>query len=371
MKDKARILYTLPSLSACDGIASYAMSYYRRLNHDGFRIDYLINVPDGEFIKEVEDNKDKVYVIKLPGFRNLAGFLKEVNDFFEKHHDYDIIHCHVPNMATFYLYYAKKYKIAIRILHSHVTRSADVLSSKIRNDLLAPIAVSMANQYAACSEAAGKFLFGKKNYEIIHNAIDLDRFEYSFEKRRKIREELSCGNQFIIGFVGRFCNQKNPLFLIDIFEEMYRIRQDLLLLMIGEGPLEIKMKETIKDKELEHAVMIKDKQIDISPFYQAMDVFVLPSRYEGLGIVYIEAQISGLPTIASTEVPKETNISPIIKYIGLKEKKVVWAEEILKAIPTNNRKSYTEEGRRSGFDIVERVGYLENYYKQLLKNYIL
>jgi glycosyltransferase involved in cell wall biosynthesis len=368
MKENLKILYTIPSLSACDGIANYAMSYYRRLNHECFHIDFLIHVNEGEFIKEVEDNKDQVYVMKEPNLKNTGGFLKAVKDFFEKHHDYDIIHCHVPNMATFYLYYAKKYGIAIRILHSHVTRSADVLSSKIRNDLLAPFAVSMANHYAACTKAAGKFLFDDKNFEIINNAIDLKKFEFSKETRRKKREELSCGNQYVIGFVGRFCNQKNPLFLIDIFEEMYRVRQDLILLMIGEGPLERKIRTAITEKKLEHAVIMKEKQTDISPFYQAMDAFVLPSRYEGLGIVYIEAQVSGLPTFASTEVPKDTNISPTMKYIGLKEKKTVWAEEILKAFPSDNRKSHVEEGRRCGFDIEERVDYLEKYYKQLLNS---
>jgi glycosyltransferase involved in cell wall biosynthesis len=364
------ILYTIPSLSSCDGIASYAMNYYRRMNHEHIKIDFLINTPGGEYRKEIEDNGGRIFIVKEPGLRNMKGFLIELQEFFKNNHNYDIIHCHVPNTATFYLHYAKRYGIKIRILHSHVTKSADILSKKLRNDVLAPFAVRNATHYAACTRAAGEFLFGRKVFRVINNAMEIERFQFSPELRRKTRNELSLAEQnLVIGFTGRFCNQKNPLFAIDIFDAILKSRKDVKFLLIGEGPLEPEMRTLITNKKLEQAVLFLGKQTSVVPYYQAMDAFLLPSRYEGLGIVLIEAQISGLWTFTSTVVPEETRITPMIRYLDLKQKAGIWAAELLKAVDGSARRSHREEAIECGFDISEQAAYLEAYYGEILGAY--
>ena len=277
--------------------------------------------------------------------------------------NYDIIHCHLLNNGAFFLHYAKKYGIQCRILHSHVTKSADTKLKKLRNDLLVPIAIRNATHYFACSEDAGRFIFKNKNFTVINNAIDGDKFLYNEEKRNEIRHEMGLDNQFVFGNIGRLCPQKNQLFLLDIFYYIKNKKQNSKLIMIGNGPWKEKIEEKIKKLDLESDVIMLDSMENIQDMYQVFDMFLFPSNYEGLGIVLIEAQTSGLRCFTSNMVPIEAKITDNFRTQDIKNHAEKWADSVLEySEEPYVRASRKDELITHNYDIKSEVKKLEDIY---------
>ena len=363
--NKIKILYIVPSLRVCNGVANYAMNYYRNIDKEKFQIDFIIGADErSEYFEEIEKNGSRIFYIPKISMKNMFSVIKKIKNFFENN-KFDIVHCHVLNMGAFYMYYAKKYHVSTRILHSHVTKTADSLIHKLRNDILLPIAVKNSNYFCACSQNAGKMIFRKNHFSIIYNAIDLERFKYNEKERSLLRKEYNIKEDtFVIGNIGRLCNQKNHKKLIDIFYHFIKRNVNTKLIIIGNGPLEKRLKEKCKRLNLENDVIFLKSTVDIQRYYNMFDLFVLPSIYEGLGIVLIEAQISNLMCVVSNVVPQEAKISDKYIEMSLKCDSEEWSlliEKIYKEqIDNSDRKK--EKCQTDLFDIKKSVKYVEEMY---------
>ena len=222
-----------------------------------------------------------------------------------------------------------------------------------------------ATERLACSKYAGEWMFGKNSeFKVINNAIDLSKFRFDQTVRDCIRNELGINDKFVVGHIGRFCYQKNQGFLIDIFNEITKTA-DAVLLLIGSGETKSNIEERVKSLGLVDRVIFAGNKSNANEYYQAMDTFVFPSRYEGLGMVAIEAQTSGLPVICSTQVPAEVAITDLVKFCPLSASAADWAEFIL-GHRVSERKDTTDEIRNSGYDIATEAKKLEEFYLNLV-----
>ncbi|MBR3280734.1 MAG: glycosyltransferase [Clostridia bacterium] len=358
--DKIKVLQIVPSLSLSNGVAAYLMNYYQKMDFSRFDTTILVLNDDNKGRYEAFE-KCGCKIVELIKNESWGKYLKRINIFFKENH-FDIVHCHAPNYGAFYMHYAKKNGVKIRILHSHANKYADTKINAIRNYLLFKIAVKKSNYYLACSNEAGKFLFGKKHFEIMNNAIDFAKYKFNVEKREELRKELNIAESFVIGEVGRFCPQKNQLFTIDIFNEIHKIKEDSKLILIGGGDLEEKINNKIKEYSLGDSAIVLGSKPNAYDYYNCFDAFLLPSTYEGLGIVLIEAQVNGLPSYTSIDrVPKLAKICPLLKFLDLDKGAKFWADYILND-KENTRKDYDEEINNSDFNIEKEAKKLEEYY---------
>ncbi len=216
----------------------------------------------------------------------------------------------------------------------------------------------------ACSKDAAEWMWGSRiNATIMKNAVLPKMFAFSNDLRKCKRMELGITDRFVVGCVGRICDQKNPAFTLEVFSQLIRIRPNAYLLMIGNGDLEHEMKELAKTLGVSEAVLFMGTRTDVNELLNAMDVFLLPSKYEGLGIAYVEAQINGLKCFASREgVPQEAAIDGDMEFISLSEDASIWAKRINEIQDNDNRKSKVQEAIVSGYDIDTEAGKLKDYY---------
>ena len=361
-----KILFVLPSLNLCGGIESFAMNYYRRIRNT-VSCDFITHeLKDDELKNEIEANGDKVYVLPPFGGGNLTKVLRSIRDFFLTHDDYDIIHCNMANAAPFYF---ASSKAPVKLLHSHQDKYADRVSHAIRNIPLIKLGILMATDYAACTKKAGDFLFGKKSYHIIQNAIELNDYVFSENERIRIRQELSLtDNDILIGCIGRLTEQKNHKKLLRIMEFL---PDKYHLILLGDGHLEDSLRRQAKSLGIENRVIFAGSVENVSSYLSAMDATVLPSLYEGLGIVNIESQVSGLPTIVSDKIPDDADLGELFEKVPLDASPKEWAYRIRHAIGEARLTSRSDEAlvraaRDHGFDIGREAGKLVRYYKGLI-----
>ena len=268
------------------GVESVVMNYYRNIDRNKIQFHFLCDEDSTDIpYEEIEKLGGKVIVI--PPYQKLFKYQKELYRIF-KENNYKIVHSHINALSVFPLRIAKKAGIPIRIAHSHSTSNKKEWKKNILKMILRPLSKLYANNYFACTEYAGKWLFGKKVVErkelnVINNAIDLKKFEFNENTRKALREEFGIKDDtLIIGHVGRFMKQKNHEFLIDVFEKAIKQDDNIYLILVGQGPLEDKIKEMAKEKGIENKILFLGQRNDVNKLYQAMDIFVLPSLYEGL-----------------------------------------------------------------------------------------
>ena len=238
---------------------------------------------------------------------------------------------------------------------------------------LKPFAKVYPTDYMCCSELAGRWLFGNKEYDkgnvyLLNNAIEIEKFKYNEEVRKAKRKELGIEEDtLIIGHLGRFVAQKNHHFLIDIFAEFYKKNQNSILLLAGQGPLKEEIEEKVKNLGLDKNVRFLGQRNDANELYQALDVFVLPSIYEGLPVVGVEAQASGLLCVLSSDMTKETKVLKTTEFLTLDVGAEKWANTIIQNFEKFERKDTTEEITKNNFNIKEEAGNLIIKYLKLLK----
>ena len=254
-----------------------------------------------------------------------------------------------------------------RILHNHSTAVRSEGMRSVMKMVLRPFAPLFANRYVACSRLAGDWMYGKKMMNsgkvvIINNAIDLNDYAFSPVKRQRYRGELNIPEDaLVIGHVGRFMYQKNHIFLIDIFREIVKKQPNALLMLIGDGELRPEIEEKVRKYHLSKKVRFLGLRKDVKNIYNSMDVFVLPSWYEGLPVVAVEAQANGLSCVFSTQVTEESRLTKTVEYISLEEGPASWAQSIL--AKSCHRNAYAlKELAEDGFDIVEQGKSLTRWY---------
>lgn len=305
------------------GVESVIMNYYRHLDHSKLQFDFICD-EDSTRIPYDEIKKLGGRVFLVPKYQKLPKYLKALEKIF-KENQYRIVHSNINTLSVFPLYAAKKAGVPIRISHSHSTSNPKEWKRNLIKNILRPFSKRYATDYFACSELAGRYLFGNKTFDrgevkIIHNAIDIDKFRFDEVARKKLRKEFGIKDStIVIGHVGRFVQQKNHTFLVDVFKEYHKKNPDSKLLLVGSGPLEDEIKKKVERLDLEDSVLFLGQRDDINKLYSVMDVFCLPSLYEGLPVVGIEAQATGLPTIFSNRISKEVIVSSYAKIVSIQD----------------------------------------------------
>ena len=330
-----RVLHFVSTLSRGSGVMSVIMNYYRHIDRDKVQFDFLHFIAcEDSYMDEIRELGGKIYCIDKPG--SSFQSIKQLNSFFRLHAgEYTWLHNHEVYLTFLLRPIAKRYGLEKFIVHCHATKYSDKTLNAARNRILClPIRLMKVERFA-CSEAAGKFLYGEKmlkagNVFIMHNAIDCEKFRFRPEVRERLRKEMGLEGKFVIGHVGRFERQKNHEFLIEVFAECKKEIDSCILLLIGEGSLRSKIEKKVVEKGLKNSIIFLTKRNDMEYLYQVMDLFVLPSLYEGLPVSCLEAQVNGLECIVSrtvTDELKKQTIGSIITMLPLEKK--VWKQNIV------------------------------------------
>ena len=343
------------------GVESVIMNYYRHLDRAKVQFDFICD-EDSTRIPYDEIKKLGGRVFLVPKYQKLPKYLKALEDLFRKNR-YRIVHSNVNTLSVFPLYAAKKAGVPVRISHSHSTSNPKEWERNIIKNILRPFSKKYATDYFACSELAGRYLFGDKTFDqgkvkIIHNAIDLDKFKFDPEARKKLRKELGIDDKtIVIGHVGRFVKQKNHDFLVDVFNEYHTKNPDSKLLLIGTGPLEEKIKAKAEKLNLSDSVLFLGQREDTNKLYSVMDVFCLPSLYEGLPVVGVEAQAAGLLCILSSKIDRGVKISEKCIFKNINYDMI----DFIKKVKFQKNRN-THECSSEIFNITKNIKTIEDFY---------
>lgn len=353
------------------GVDTVVMEYYRNIDRQRIQFDFIIDGYDETPIDcEIMELGGQIYKVE-PYEHGLIESMRQWYDIF-KENRYSIVHSHLNTLSVFPLFAAWLAKVPIRIAHNHSTAAGGEGIKTILKHILRPSAKFFSTHYCTCSSIAGKWMFGEQVYNagkvhLIKNAINVDKFSYDVKVRDKVRQELNIEEKWVIGHVGRFAYAKNHDFLINIFHEIYKSEQNAILMLVGAGELELEAKQKVERLGLADSVLFLGKRTDVSELMQAMDVFVFPSNYEGLGMAVIEAQAAGLQTIVSEAVPKEADITGLFEYCSLSQTASVWAERVLAHCrsETYTRRKHNREVNEAGYDIIIAADKLRKWYEGL------
>lgn len=364
-KEPIRILHVVQRMEAA-GLQSFIMNIYRTIDRSQVQFDFLTHYKEHQFYdSEIEQLGGKIYRLSVREDKNPVKYLKELKKFFREHQEYKIVHGHMDSLGFFYLGAAKVSGIDNRIAHAHNVIIGGNLKKRLRNLLNKGYKIN-ATCLLACSEEAGRYMFGNSVFKVIHNPIDVQRFAYNKTVRDTVRVELGVQDKIVIGHVGRFSYQKNHEFLLQVFKQITEIENRAVLILVGQGELEQEIRHQAKRLGLEDRVLYLGVRADVERLYQAFDSFVFPSRFEGLGIVAIEAQAAGLPTVCSDRVPQFANATDLFTTLPLSASSREWAETVIDRIKINSRKERSQELMDAGYDVNKVSAELIVLYKNML-----
>lgn len=356
------------------GLTKYICQNYCFIDRNKIQFDFITYDDFLDFEKDFYNKGAKFY--RIPKIKNIFKYFSFWRRL-QKENKYKIIHFHMSYTNFIPIICARLVGIKSIILHAHSTQIDDnrffVRMMKEQFNFLGKILSRfLVKKYLACSDLAAKWMFPativkEKKYILAHNAIDLKKYIFNIEIRKQKRKELGISDKcFCIGNVGRFTYQKNHEFLIDIFKEIYLLNKNTKLVLIGDGPLISQEKEKVLSLGLEENVIFLGNRNDVFDLYNAFDCFVLPSRFEGLGIVIIEAQASGLRCYVSDVVPKEVKVTDLVSFISLEKSPSVWSN-IINENKKISRKNLINDLKKSGYDINIEINILENIYLKILE----
>ena len=353
------------------GVEAFLMNYYRNIDKSKIQFDFIIDKDSLILPPEKEIKQMGGRIFYIPPYQKIFIYQKELKRIL-KSGNYQIVHSHINTMSIFPLRIAKKVGVPIRIAHSHSTTNKKEWKKNVVKTILKRFSKVYATHYFCCSELAGRWMFGNKAFDqekvtIINNAININKFINDENIREKVRKELHIENDtLVIGHIGRFTKQKNHKFLIDIFNEIQKQEKKSILLLVGLGTLQKEIKEKVKSLGIENKVQFLNQREDVNEIYQGIDIFLLPSLYEGLGIVLIEAQVSGICCFASTEVPTNAKITNNVTFIELNQSSKTWANNILEKYNNHKRENNKDLVAKSGYDIVLEAEKLQKKYLSLI-----
>ena len=347
------------------GVESVIMNYYREIDRNKVQFDFICdedstNIPR----KEIEDLGG--HVIICPPYQRLSRYCKFLMKLFQEK-QYKIVHSNINTLSVFPLYTAKKAKIPIRIAHSHNTSNPNEIKRNCLKNILRPFSKKYATTYFACSELAGRYQFGNRAYKkgmvkIIHNAININSFKFDSKAREQLRKKFSIPeDSFVIGHIGAFRKQKNHEFLIGFFSKIHKENPDTFLVLVGQGPLENKIKKIVADQGLANYVKFLGQRSDTNKIYSVFDAFCMPSLYEGLPVVAIEAQANGLPVYLSEKITKEAIICRNCQMLKLNDS---WST-ICKTSARINTDLVKQDFSHKNFSIQAEAKRVCDYYTEM------
>lgn len=369
MREPIRVLMVNYKMQ-CAGIESFIMNMYRNIDRSKVQFDFLVHYKEKQFYDdEIERLGGKIYRLSVREDNNLIKYLRDLKVFFNEHHEYHIVHGHMESFGVFYFRAAMKGGIPVRIAHSHIAEKNRGIKGAIKGILNRGFS-KYATDLLACSDAAGVFLFGNNaRYHVFNNAIETDRFVFDKEIRNIMRNKYQIDNEtLVIGHVGRFNEQKNHLFLIDVFDIISKKNNKAVLILIGEGNLENRIRKKVESLNLCSKVFFMGVRKDVSDLYQMMDVFVMPSLFEGLPISGIEAQASGLKCLFSDSITQQVAITENVEFMSLDKSAEEWADRILQYNYEYNRLGIKNKIVSAGYDIKNQAVALMKYYQSTLRN---
>lgn len=367
MTEPIRVLQIL-GIVAGGGVEAVIMNYYEHIDRTKVQFDFIVHNDNKiDITPKVEAMGGRVYKV-TPYYKNPIAFMYGIYKVIRNHH-YRIVHSNMNTLSTFPLFAAWLAGVPVRILHNHSTSSPGETKRNIMKYILRPFARFFANHYLACSQLAAVWMYGKDladsgKVTVINNAIDLSKYAFHPEKRKTLRKALGLGDEFVVGHVGRFMFQKNHAFLLDAFAAALKKKPHMVLLLIGDGPLRLKMEEKAQQLGIGAQVIFLGLRSDVQDLYNAMDLFVLPSHYEGLPVVGVEAQANGLSCLFSTAVTRETKLTKNAVFFDLSQGAERWAEKIVSSTGERNPE-VEQEMREAGFDIDASALKLEHMYEQM------
>lgn len=343
MKKIRVIHFTIANVGG--GVTKSVLRLWQYIDRERFHFDFVTMSDKLDFAEELEKEGCKIYYLSAYAEENLELFTKEVREILSN--GYDVIHLQTGWWRGFAVEkIAKEMSVPKVILYGNNTDvpikecQSYEEARKLHFQQRELLTEDIATDFIACSEAAAQWLYGdkipKEKIKIIPYAIELEQYKYNVNIRKSYREALGINDEFVIGHVGRFAYQKNHEFLIDVFKDIVKIDDHVKLLLIGVGELQETIRAKIRELEIEDKVIFTGKRDDIGGLMQAMDIFAFPSRFEGFGIVLIEAQAAGLKCLTSKEIPNEAKITDNIEFLEFDKK--LWIDSILKY-----RKGYIRE----------------------------
>lgn len=360
------------------GVETVVMNWYRYINRDKIQFDFLVSHKSPLIAYEDEIKKLGGHIYRSYYGRKEKPFTarKYIEEIFSN--DTNIMGVHMNLNTLEYitpLLVAEKKGLPVKIAHSHTAGKLNKKQhpeTRLMQILNKQLLQSSKFTKLGCSMAACKYLFGNGQGAVIHNALELKSYKYNEETRKKIRERYSLSDDtIVIGFVGRMQYYKNPEFIIKIFNEYNKINRDSVLVLIGEGPLEDYCRKLVQDMGINKKVLFLGMQRETAKFYSMFDMFLFPSLFEGLGVVLIEAQMSGLPCLVSDVIPEDVMLTSLIEKHDLSDNEKKWAEHLNRLIIKYKKKrsiiDCSRELSNAGYDISKEAKQLENLYLSMIE----
>lgn len=349
------------------GVEAVVMNYYRHIDRSKVQFDFLVD-SDSTLVPREEIESLGGRIFEIPPYQHAIEYQRELQSLFTQE-GWKIVHSHINTLSVFPLRAAKKAGVPVRIAHSHSTSGKGEFAKNALKGFLKLFSTRYSTDLAACTEYAGKWLFGSSHFTVFNNAIDLSSFSFNRSIRDEQRDGLGAQDDtLVLGNIGRFIPQKNQLFLLDVFKAVYAQNPDSILVICGDGKLRPQAEEKARSLGIASAVRFLGQISNVQDVYQALDLFVLPSLYEGLGMVAIEAQVSGLPCICSERVPNEVALSGRCSFVPLSAGIEGWSNAILTTrTDVVNRSDPQASLGLESYDIFRAAPKLEEYYLKLFE----
>lgn len=346
------------------GVEMVAFNYYRAIDKSKIQFDFYYDADSTvEPPQDLIDMGARFY--KIPPYQKLPQYIRELKKHL-KENQYLIVHSHLNTLSVFPLFVAWMCRVPVRVAHNHSVPSGKELKRDALKYFLRIFGRVFPTDYFACSEKAGRWMFGNRNYDagkvvVIKNATDFERFRVGEEIIEKLKKQLGLNDKFVIGHIGRFTFAKNHEFLLDVFKKISDVRNDAVLLLVGDGELNQTIHNSVKTKGLENRVVFAGQVSNPELYYRLANVIVVPSVFEGLSLATIESQIAGVPVVVSDAIPEEAIISNGVVRLSLQSPN--WVSAILSM---ENKIVVLNENSKD-YDIYYAVKKLEDWYEDKVK----
>ena len=362
--DMIKILYVNGGTMDRGGVSTFMMNVYEKMHSEKIQIDFLVHtLSKGVRDEDILNLGGKIFRVPARGRNPLKNYrqIKQIM----LNGKYDVVHAHADAGNSTILSIAKECNIPIRISHCHNTNYTNKsLLKRFLNDQFKKQIPRYATHLWACSEKAGEWLYGNHSFEVIPNAIDVQKFIYSPQLSKDLRKELNLENKFVIGHVGRFDYQKNHDFLLKVFAEVVHEREDAHLVLIGKGELEEVIKKQANQLGILDKISFLGESSNVNKLINVFDVGVFPSLFEGFSIAMVEMQVNGLPLVVSDNVPSEINLTDNIRFLSLDETVKYWCKTILE---TKGRDTgAVDKIIAKGYNLSDMVNKLTKTYERIV-----
>ncbi len=378
MIDKNKPIRILLLFTVMDrgGAETMVMNYYRHMDRQQIQFDFMVHRERrGAYDDEIESMGGRIYRMPPIYPQNFIRYKRMLKEFFDEHDEYQIIHSHMSELGYFAFEEAKRHGVPVRICHAH--NAPDFKHENLiqyiklipRYYFIRRIR-HLTTDFFVCSNIAGVWLYGKERqneFVFMRNAIETEKFLYNVDEANAIRQELGILNQRLICHVGRFNRQKNHSFLIDIFKEIHEIDADSILLLIGDGDLRKEIEDKVNRFNLQDNVRFLGVRDDVPQLLKASNVLLFPSYYEGLSVVLVEAQATGIRCVVTNSLAKETVICENqMILVPLQKSAKEWADIVLNE-KSDNREYAVDIMKEEGWDVSVNAKWLQDYYLNSMK----